>query len=511
MRPSSDDKVRKITLTPGNFSLGQAAFSGTIWLFGGKTYRQILFLVRAAVLARLLAPQDFGLVGLGELCIQFLGVFSYTGFGEALVQRPHLPPKTLQTAWWVGVGRQTFICLALYLSAPWVATHFHEPSAVPILRAMAFIQFLSGLTSVGLVLLTKEMRFRPLFNIDASGLTIDLLVAVSIAILWPSVWALVLGALAGTFARLVLSYIVYPHRPSFTFDYREAFSLFTFGQWLFLSAIMFFLISKGMDFFSGLLFGAAALGLYQMASRFALLPSNHLGEVLLNSLFPAYSLIQEDAPRLRAAFIRVLQLATFVIFPLSTLMAVAIGPALPLLLGPKWQEVVNLVSGLAFGGAVQALLRTGSPLFMATASPSCQFAMDMASSCGIMLCLWPFAHLMGLPGLAWSYALGICFGLPLWWRFVMRQGHLTSYELFISIVPAIMASGLMATGIYVSSRMLHLQFVTFASLPWLLGLMIFGASIYLGVILLAERMVHGYHPIQASLSLIQVVSSRRRQ
>ena len=190
-------------------------------------------------------------------------------------------------------------------------------------------------------------------------------------------------------------------------------------------------------------------------------------------------------------------------------MAVAISPALPLLLGPKWQDMVKLVAGLALGGAVQALLRTGSPLFMATGRPSCQFAMDIISSCGIMLCLWPFSRLMGLPGLAWAYALGICFSLPVWWRFVRSQGHLTSYELFISIIPAIMASTLMAAGICIPSRLLHLQFTTFASLPWLLGLMLFGVSIYLGVILLAERMVQSYQPLQASLSLIKVVSSKR--
>ena len=461
------------------------------------------------MLARLLSPQDFGLVGLGDLCTQFLGIFSYTGFGEALVQRPNLAPKTLDTAWWVGVGRQAFICLALWIAAPWVATQFREPNAVSILRAMAFIQFLSGFTSGGLVLLTKELRFRPLFKLEACGLTVDLLVAVAVAIVWPSVWALVLGTLAGTVARVVLSYVVQPYRPRWIFDYREARSLFTFGQWLLFSAIMFFVISKGTDFVSGFLFGAAALGLYQMASRFALLPSNHLGEVLLSSLFPAYSLIQEDAPRIRAAFIRVLQLATLVIFPLSTLMAVAIGPILPLLLGPKWQDMVNLMAGLALGGAVQALLRTGSPLFMATGRPSCQFAMDMASSGGIMLCLWPFSRLMGLPGLAWAYALGICFGLPVWWRFVRSRGHLTSYELFISIAPAVLASALLAAGISMPSKMLHLQFNTFASLPWLLGLTVFGISVYLGVILLAEKMVQGYQPLQVSWNLIKPVLSRK--
>jgi O-antigen/teichoic acid export membrane protein len=461
------------------------------------------------VLGRLLGPLEFGLVGVGELSLHLLGVFTYLGIESAVIQRPHLEGRVLHTVWWANLGRAALIALALWLAAPAIAALVQAPQVTPVLRVMALISGLAGFTSLGVTLLRKELQFQKIFRYEALGLSLDLGLAIGVALIWPSVWALVAGSLAGTLCRLWVSYRIHPYRPGWVFDWQATRELVDFGKWLFLSAITFFVISKGTDLLSGLMFGAVALGLYQMASRFALLPSGHFGETILNVMFPAYSLIQEDQPRLAAAFLKVLQVTAFIVFPLAAFTGVAVAVVLPLLLGPKWQGVVTLVPWLALGGALQALLRTGSPLFLAKGRPDCQFAMDLAGTGGILLLIYPFSCLFGLEGLAGAYALGIGLGLPLWWRFVQQQLKVMGPELLISLAPPVAGSLLLAAIIFIPSKISRLTYTHWSDLVWLVLLSLAGFAAYLMFNFAAERYTSSYQPIRATLNLIQTVLQRR--
>lgn len=488
---------------PGSTGLARRTLAGSLWLLAGKFYRQLLFLGKAVILGRLLSPQDFGLVGGGELALQFLGVLTYTGFAEALVQRPRLTARLLHTAWWVMLGRAFMIALALFLAAPVVAGWLGAPGAVPILRALAGVQVLGAGVSMGLTLFTREMNFKAHFRWEAVGQTVDLLVAVAAALAWRSAWALVLGALAGTLTRVAASYRLHPYRPRLVFDLRDARELFGFGKWLLCSASLYFFLSKGADLMSGLLFGAAALGLYQMAARFAMLPNYHLGEVFFQVLFPAYCQLQDDPDKLRDTFLRVIQVLTFTIFPLAALMAVAAAPILPLILGSQWAEVRHLIPGLAVGGALQTLLRTAPPLFLATNRGRSQFTLDLAAALGILFCLWPLSLRFGLPGLAWAYPLGLGLALPLWWRLVRRHSRASARDLLRACTPAILGSLLMASvmllirSCYPPSQLAG---------PFLLALLIgvlCGCGLYFAAILTMERRLVGYQPWRTTVSLLR--------
>jgi O-antigen/teichoic acid export membrane protein len=356
---------------------------------------------------------------------------------------------------------------------------------------------------MGNTLLYKEMQLQKLFRIEASAITLDLLAAIVAALIWRNVWALVLGAAVGALTRVTLSYLIYPIRPRLIFDRPEARKLFQFGQWLLCSASLNFLVNKGTEMLSGFLYAATGLGLYQMASRFALLPTTHVGETFLEALFPAYSQLQDDPEQLRRAFLKVLQVATFIIFPLSAVMAVAVGPILPLIMGPKWQGVVSLVPGLALGGALQALIRTAPPLLLATGKPKYHFFIAMNCAVGLALSIYPLYRLGGLAGLPWAYALGFASGLPLWWRMVRRQSRAASRDLLVALGPAFLASLLLAASIAVPMRIFHLHVHQWSALAWLLPLIAGGTVLYLSAILVTERLLPGYQPFQNSWRLIK--------
>jgi len=484
-------------------NLGSRTIRGTSWLVLGKGYQQLLLLFKVTILGRLLGPEEFGLVGIALLTVQFLNTFTHTGFASALIQQPNLDDRDISTAWWVLLGRGTFIALVLFLLSPWIAALFKEPKAIPVLRAFGGIQFLLAFASIGLVLLSKSLEFNKLFKYEAWSSTVELVVAVIIALWYRNVWALVGGILAGTLVRVVLSYVIYPYFPRFTFDMRSAINLFKFGQWLLFGAIMFYIFSRAADAMSGIMFGVAALGIYQMASRFALLPTSQIGELSFNAIFPAYSLIQNDAEKLQQTFLKVLQISSLVIFPLTALMIVVVGPILPLVLGAKWAEVVNLVPGVALGGMIQAMVRTGAPLFMAQGKPRLLFAVDLVSALGVLICIYPFSKYFGLAGLAWGYAAGLTLGVPLWWRLVQSQSGLSAREIMVAIFPTLLASALLATIIEIPVKMFLSDHILWFFLSGLAILSIIGVILFLILIILMERFVPGYKPINSTLALIK--------
>ncbi len=480
-------------------NLGGRTLKGTFWLVLGKGYQQALFLGKAAILGRLLGPEEFGLVGIALLTIQFMAAFTHTGFASAMIQKPDLQDREINTAWWVLLGRGTLIASIVWVLSPWIAGVFHEPRAIPVLRTFGGIQFLSAFTSIGVVLLSKNLDFRAVFKYDAWGTALELVVSVGIAFWHRSVWALVWGAFAGTLARLIASYVICPYFPRLTFDGRSAWEFFKFGQWILLANVMIFVFTRATDAMSGIMFGAAALGLYQMAARFGLLATNHVGDLFLGAIFPAYSLIQNDPEKLKQTFLKVLQVSSFVLFPVTVLMILTVAPLLPALLGAKWQGVVSLVPGVALGGLIQALLRTGSPLFLSTGKPRLQFIMDAASALGILVCIYPLSKYYGLEGLAWSYAAGTGLGLPWWWRFIRRQSQSSRGEIAVSILPTVLASTTLGCAIFMMNRI-------FLTEQFFIGHLLFavlGLVLFLAITLLMERLVPGYKPMGSTLALIK--------
>jgi len=442
-------------------------------------------------------------VGIALLTVQFLATFTHTGFASALIQQPDLDDRDISTAWWVLLGRGTFIALVLFLLSPWIAALFKEPKAIPVLRAFGGIQFLLAFASIGIILLSKSMEFNKLFKYEAWSSTVELVVAVIIAFWYRNVWALVGGILAGTVARVVLSYVIYPYFPQLTFDRRSAANLFKFGQWLLFGAVTFYIFSRSADAMSGIMFGVAALGIYQMASRFALLPTSQIGELSFNAIFPAYSLIQNDAEKLKLTFLKVLQISSLVIFPLTALMIVVVAPILPLVLGAKWAEVVNLMPGLALGGMIQAMVRTGAPLFMAKGKPKLLFAVDLVAALGVLICIYPFSKYFGMAGLAWGYAAGLTLGVPLWWRLVQSQSGLSAREMSVALLPTLLASALLAMIIGIPAKLFLSDHVTWLFLSGLAILTIFGATLFFVLIIVMERLVFGYKPMTSTLALIK--------
>lgn len=350
-------------------SIGVKVIRGGLWVFGLRIASQLMRFATLIVLARLLVPEDFGLLGITLLTLAVLEVFSTTGFREALVQKSGDTEQFINTAWTVHAIRGVILYGLLYFAAPFVADFFDSPAVTPLLQVAGVSLVLRGFSNIRVLYFQKELRFSKEFIYQITGSLVQVGLSVSLALMYRSVWALVLGHVAGEFTRFIFSYILARQSPSFDFNRVYFKEMFTFGKWIFGSSILLFLITRGDHAFVGKLLGATALGFYQLASRISDLPTTEITYVISQVTFPAYSRMQDDIPRLREAYLRVLQLTTFLSFPIAGMIIVLGGDFTRLFLGEKWLPMVPAMQVLALAGMIRSVAATTGPIFHATGKP----------------------------------------------------------------------------------------------------------------------------------------------
>jgi O-antigen/teichoic acid export membrane protein len=210
------------------------AFSALKWKAAENVAVKLLFLVRTPVLARLLSPDDFGLLAIGLVTLDIMVRLTELGLIPALVQKESPERRHYDVAWSVGVLRASIIAAGVYLMAPLLASVFGEPRATPIIQAMGLRPLLLGLASIGVADLTRNLRFQPLAVLRLSDMGTDAVVSIALAP-FIGVWALVAGAIAGPLVRVVVSYLLAPRRVRLVFDRQAAAALVRFGRWIFVS------------------------------------------------------------------------------------------------------------------------------------------------------------------------------------------------------------------------------------------------------------------------------------
>ncbi len=382
----------------GNDSLSQRVVHGGFWIFTLRITEKIFNLLRLVILARILAPHDFGLLGIALVTMSALETFSKTGFQEALIQKKEDIKSYLDAAW-TGLSLRGFILFAiLYLISPYVATFFDAPAAEPIIQVIGLSILLQAFTNIGVIYFFKEIEFRKQFIYQLSGIMVDFIVAVTAAFLLKNVWALVFGLLAGNAVRFFMSYIIHTYRPRLCFDLEKLRELFGFGKWVLGSSVLTFLITQGDDIFVGKMLGVAVLGFYQMAYKISNIPTTEIAHVISQVTFPAYSKIQDDLPRLREAYVKVLKLTAFLSFPIAGLILVLAPDFTAIFLGEKWMPMVPEMQVLALAGLVRSITATSGTIFYAVGKPKIDTKWQILRLIVIVALIYPFTARLGILG-----------------------------------------------------------------------------------------------------------------
>lgn len=393
----------------GTSSLPGRAVSGGIWTFASRAFFQALNFLKMIILARVLLPEDFGIIGIAFLMMAILEAFSQTGFRQALVQKKENVSEYLDVAWTLLAIRGFLIFGVLVLAAPLMAQLMSSHEAEVVIRVIALSAAINGFVNIGMVFFQKELEFRKQFKFDIVTTSLDFSITLGIIAVWQSYWAIAIGTVAGAMVRLVSSYIFHPYRPHFRLDMDKARELTRFGKWVFISSIVLFIITQGDDLYVGAALGAAALGIYQMAFRLASVPATEIAQVITQVTFPAFSKLQSDAKALKASFYRVLQISSFVSFPIAGLILVCAEDFISLVLGPVWLPMVPIVQVLCIFGIARGIGSTNDALFMGMGQPKYGTYVALIKLILLLPLLYILTHEFGIIGTAMATTIPMFF------------------------------------------------------------------------------------------------------
>lgn len=379
-------------------SIFQRAAKGGVWVFSIRIVDQLLFLIRITVLARLLAPHDFGLMGIAMLTMAVLETFSETGFRAALIQKKERIQDYLNSAWTIMLIRGFILFGILFVTAPLAATFFKAPESKLIIQVFGLSVLIRAFTNIGVIYFQKELEFSRQFYYELSGILTNFVVMIVLAVILRNAWALVLGFLARNIVLLIMSYIIHPYKPRFHIEMDKVRELFSFGKWVLGSSVLVFLVTQGDDIFVGKILGTAMLGFYQLAYKISNTPTTEISFNIAQVSFPAYSKLQNDLPRLKEAYLRVLQLTSFLAFPLAGLIFVLTPEFVQVFLGAKWTPMVPAMQVLALAALIRAIISTTGPLFYGTGKPKIETYWEMVRLGLLAILIYPLTMKWGILG-----------------------------------------------------------------------------------------------------------------
>lgn len=406
-------RALKRRLTPSGGVTEQTVRSG-VWVGLLNVSERALQLGMIVVLANLLSPSEFGLMGFALLTLSALKRFSQLGLDDSLIQQVETNVDGyLDTAWSIQIARGVAIMAVAFLAAPFIAELFNSPQVVDLLRFMSVGPLLLGLQNPGLVYLKKNLDFHKEFAHRMSATGLRVVVSIGYALVEPTVWALAIGYVAGAVGQTATSYLVQGYRPRPGFDLELAVEMLNYGKWILGSGIVAFLYGEGDDVFVGWFLGASALGFYQLAYRLSNAPATEIAQIISRVVFPSYSRIQTDTAQLRDGFFEAVRLTTLVSIPAGVGIIVVTPAFVEAFLGEEWLPMVVPMQILTVYGLFRSCRSPATPLFKATGRPDLLTKIQALKLVLIAAFIYPATDAFGLAGTALVIAGNTFITLPI--------------------------------------------------------------------------------------------------
>ena len=462
---------------------------GGFWVFALRIFTQILSFVRYIILANILALADIGLLGVGMLMMQALNTFSQTGFQAALIQKKDDVQAHLDTAWTIGLFRAVILYAVLYWAASFAELPiFKVPPekvflAISIIRVLGISFLLTALSNIGIIYFQKELEFNRQFALQIIANLSNVAVTIFVVLVYRTVWALVIGKLAGELARLLLSYVFHPYRPRIRLDFDKARELWRFGKWISGGSIIGFIMTQGDDFFVWGYLGISALALYQMAYKLSNIPTTEIAHVISQVTFPALSKIQDDIPRLKNAYLKILQISAFLSVPLSGLIIILTPDFVMLFLNEKWEPIIPVMQILALRSLIVSTGATRGTLFRAVGKPGITTKLQVLRLTLLAILIYPMTSAWGIKGTAVAITLVIAMVDPFGIYLGLKIIHCRAGEILKLIALPVAATGAMLGLIYLFKRSFFYE-TTYVNLFILAAI---GIGTYITVIYACDR------------------------
>lgn len=336
-------------------SLKQQTVTGVKWSAIERIANQSVHFVVNVIMARLLCPADYGLVGMVAVFLSLSEVFVNSGFSQALIRKIDRTESDNCTAFYFNIIISWLCYGILYVAAPYISAFYNQPQLVSITRVISLLIPIRSLGIVQKALLSVKMDFRTQSRASVIGSMISGIVGVTLAYSGFGVWSIVIQRIAGLSTTVILLWIVAKWRPTKPFSWASFKDLFGFGSKLLLTGIVKAIYANIRKLVIGKFYSPAELGFYSKASNFSSSPTQSLTTILQRVVYPVLCKLQQNGNRMNAAYRQFIRLAAFLNFPLMAGMAGISQAFVLVLLGDKWAFTGELLLFSAFSRILEPI------------------------------------------------------------------------------------------------------------------------------------------------------------
>jgi O-antigen/teichoic acid export membrane protein len=329
-------------------SLKKKTVKGVAWTSLNQVLKLGLGFVIGIILARLLNPDDYGLLAMIAVFNAIAFAFLDSGFGNALVRKPDLTEDDNTTAFIFNLAAGTVMFGIIWIIAPWVSVFYDKPILTPLLRAEGSLLIITAFKIVQNTQLTRALNFKAKMIIRVVASVFGGVAGIIAAYSGLGVWALVTMHVADAVISLILLWIISPWRPRGNWSRKSFNYLWGYGSKLLASGLLDTVYSNIYPIVIGKFYSAADLGQYTRAKQYASMPSHSLTGVIQQVTFPVLSQIQEDNQRLGYSYRRMLRFTVFIVFPIMIGMAALAHPLVISLVTDKWAQCVPYLQVICF-------------------------------------------------------------------------------------------------------------------------------------------------------------------
>jgi O-antigen/teichoic acid export membrane protein len=431
----------------GGERLGVRAAQGVLWTGAGQMVRQLIQVVGSIALARLLAPDDFGVMGMAMFFVGIGQMFANFGIGSAIIQARADDRIVLSSCFWLNMAVAGALALLNLVAAPAIAAFYQRQDLAPFVAVLSLNLLLAGLMVVPQALLYRDMRFADLARAQVLGSFGGAIAAIALAWYGVGVWSLVAQPLVGSAINLAFCLVGLGWRPHFEFCWTRTKPLASFSVALLGTNLVGYANRNVDSLLVGRFLGAGPLGLYSMAIQLMLYPLQQVSSVIVRVLFPTLVQIKDDPERLRGAYLKSIGAIAFITFPMMLGLFSIASDFVLVVFGEDWMPMVPVLKVLCWVGMMQSIGTTVGTIYLSMARPNLAFRVTLIGS--------PFLIGGMAAGIPWGI-LGVAIGFAaasfgLFYYVALRAFDLIQLSLsdFHSVlVRPLIAAAAMAVALY---------------------------------------------------------------
>ena len=339
-------------------TLATKTIRGIGWAGISQGLKILLQFIITAILARLLSPNDYGLLAMITVFTSFVAVFKDFGLTAALIQKKDITEEHLSSSFWLNIFTGAVLSLLLIALSPLISKFYGNNRLTLLISVLSSVFFISSFGIVQTALFTKAMNFKYIAIIETSTVFISGLAAIFLAYSGFGVWTLIWQQILFASLNILLLWFFSNWKPKFIFNWQKIKELLGFGLNL-TGATFLNYFNRNLDnLLIGKFLGAVSLGYYNLAYRLLLFPLANISQVIGRVMFPSLSVIQDDKEKVKNTYIKATKMIATITFPLMIGLFIVAPQFIRVILGHQWIKVILLIQILSFVGLIQSLITT---------------------------------------------------------------------------------------------------------------------------------------------------------